>query len=147
WLTLGVAILAISSARCEDWPCWRGARGDGISRETGLLAKWPEGGPKELWRTKLPGGFSSMAVVDGGLYPMTKENNQGVVVCRDAASGRENWRHAYDCDYKAYPTLTGGYPPGKYLSGPRATPAVDGGRVYTIGTTGVLLCLDSKTGS
>jgi outer membrane protein assembly factor BamB len=117
------------------------------SRESGLLAKWPEGGPRQLWRTKLTGGFSSMAVADGRLFTMTKVDNQEIVVCHDAASGREIWRHAYDCDYKAHPTLTGGYPPGTYLSGPRATPAVDDGRVYTIGTTGILLCLDCKTGS
>jgi len=147
WLTIGVAILAISPARSEDWPCWRGAKGDGISRESGLLAKWPENGPRQLWRTKLTGGYSSMAVVDGRLFTMTKQDNQEIVLCLDTASGRENWRYAYGCDYKAHPTLTGGYPPGKYLSGPRATPAVDDDRVYTIGTTGILLCLDCKTGS
>jgi outer membrane protein assembly factor BamB len=146
-LTIGVAALAISAVRSDDWPCWRGAKGDGISRESGLLAQWPESGPRQLWRTKLTGGFSSMAVADGRLFTMTKEGNQEIVLCLDAASGRENWRYAYDCDYKAHPTLTGGYPPGKYLSGPRATPAVADGRVYTIGTSGILLCLDCKTGS
>jgi outer membrane protein assembly factor BamB len=146
-LAVVVAILAVSPSRSDDWPCWRGPGGDGISRESGLLAKWPENGPRQLWRIKLTGGFSSMAVADGRLFTMTKENNQEIVLCQDAASGRENWRYPYDCDYKAHPTLTGGYPPGKYLSGPRATPAVSDGRVYTIGTTGILLCLDCKTGS
>jgi outer membrane protein assembly factor BamB len=146
WLTLVVAILGGSIARSDDWPCWRGAQGDGISRESGLLAKWPKNGPRQRWRSKLTGGFSSMAVADGRLFTMTKENNQEIVLCLDAASGQENWRYAYDCDYKAHPTLTGGYPPGKYLSGPRATPTVDAGRVYTIGSTGILLCLDCKTG-
>src|SRR5579859_6449516 len=99
WLTTGVAILAASSVRADDWPCWRGARGDGISRETGLLSKWPDSGPKQLWRTKLTGGFSSMAAADGRLFTMTKQDNQEIVLCLDAATGRENWRYAYDCDY------------------------------------------------
>src|SRR6516165_3275791 len=70
-LTLSAAILAGSPARSEDWPCWRGPWGDGISRESGLLDKWPEHGPRQLWRAKLTGGFSSMAVADGRLFTMT----------------------------------------------------------------------------
>jgi outer membrane protein assembly factor BamB len=133
-------------ARGEDWPRWRGPRGDGVSRETGLLKEWPAEGPKRLWKAALSGGFSSVAVAGGRVFTQTKEKKQEVVVCFDAASGKELWRHRYDCDYADHPTLTGGYPRGKWLSGPRATPAVDGDRVYTIGVTGVLLCLEAKTG-
>jgi outer membrane protein assembly factor BamB len=135
-------------AQAEDWPRWRGPRLDGISQEAAILTQWPADGPKRLWRAGLSGGFSSFAVAEGSLFTLTreKEKKQEVILCFDAASGKETWRYPYDCDYSAHKTLTGGYPPGKYLSGPRATPAFDQGRIYTLGATGTLLCLDAKTG-
>ncbi len=132
-------------AVAENWPRWRGPRLDGISRETGLLPAWPKDGPRRLWEIPLSGGFSSVAVVDGKLYTQTKEANQEVVLCLDAATGRDVWRYRYDCDYKAHRTFTGGGMPAS-RTGPRATPAVDEGRVYTLGATGILLCLDARTG-
>jgi len=132
-------------ARAEDWPCWRGSHRDGISRETGLLTQWPKGGPRQLWKVQLSGGFSSVAVAEGRLFTQTKENNQEIVLCLEPATGKELWRYAYDCDYKAHPTFTGGgYPPSR--TGPRATPVVDGARVYALGATGILHCLEAKTG-
>jgi outer membrane protein assembly factor BamB len=131
--------------KAEDWPRWRGPRLDGISRETGLLKNWPKDGPRQLWKAPLSGGFSAVAVVDGRLFTQTKEKNQEVVLCLDAASGSERWRYRYACDYAAYPTFTGGGMP-KSRTGPRATPTVDGDHVYTQGATGILLCLEAKTG-
>ena len=132
-------------ARAEDWPRWRGPRLDGISRETGLLKEWPKEGPRQLWKAPLSGGFSSVAVVGGRVFTQTKEKGQEVVACLDAATGKDVWRYRYDCDYAAHKTFTGGGMPAS-RTGPRATPAVDGGRVYAVGATGVLLCLEAKTG-
>jgi outer membrane protein assembly factor BamB len=138
------AILA-TPALAEDWPCWRGPYGDGISRETGLLKEWPAGGPRQLWKIDLSGGWSSLAVADGRLFTQTKKNNEEIVLCLDPATGREIWRYAYACDYSAHKSFTGGGMP-KSRTGPRATPTVDGDRVYTLGATGILLCLEAKTG-
>ena len=125
-----------------DWPHWRGPHFDGVSRETGLLKEWPQGGPRVLWKVKLSGGYSSVAVAAGRLYTHTaKDKKEECVLCLDAASGKELWRHTYPCDYDRHVSLG-----EKYDSGPRATPAVDGDRVYTIGTTGVVLCLEAATG-
>jgi outer membrane protein assembly factor BamB len=143
-----VAFYATSSyrlAKAEDWPCWRGPRGDGISRETGLLKEWPSDGLKQLWKADLSGGFSSVAVVDGRLFTQTKEKNQEVVVCLDASTGKDLWCYRYDCDYGAHKSFTGGGMPAS-RTGPRSTPSVDGGRVYTLGATGILLCLEVKNG-
>jgi outer membrane protein assembly factor BamB len=147
-LTAFLTLLTASvggTATAEDWPCWRGPHRDGISRETGLLKQWPPGGPRQLWRAELSGGFSSVVVADGRLFTQTKEGNQEVVVCLDAATGKDLWRYRYDCDYTAYPTFTGGGRP-QARTGPRATPTVEGDRVYTLGATGVLLCLEARTG-
>jgi outer membrane protein assembly factor BamB len=129
-------------AAAEDWPCWRGPQRDGVSRETGLLKKWPAEGPPVLWRAELSGGFSSVAVAKGLLYTHTaKDKKEEIVVCLDAVSGKEVWRYAYPADYDRLVTLR-----ENYDSGPRATPAVDGEHVYTIGTGGVVLCLEARTG-
>jgi outer membrane protein assembly factor BamB len=131
--------------RAEDWMCWRGPHHDGISRETGLLPEWPKEGPKQLWKVDLSGGFSAPVVAGGKVFTLTKEKNQEIVLCLDAATGKELWRHGYECDYGAHPTFTGGGMP-KSRTGPRATPAVVQGRVYSIGATGTVLCLDANTG-
>jgi outer membrane protein assembly factor BamB len=147
-LTVAIFLVTVAPqiAGAEDWPCWRGARQDGISTETGLSTKWPEDGPKQLWKVGLSGGFSAPVVADGKLFLQTKEKNQEIVLCLDAPTGKEIWRYRYDCDYKAHPTFTGGGMPAS-RTGPRSTPAVAAGRVYTLGATGILLCLDTKTGS
>jgi outer membrane protein assembly factor BamB len=139
------ATLPEQPGKAEDWPRWRGPQLDGIARETGLLKIWPKDGPRQLWKVPLGGGFSAVAVAQGRLFTQTKENNQEVVLCLDPASGRELWRYGYDCDYAAYPSFTGGGMP-KSRTGPRATPTVDGDRVYTQGATGILLCLEANTG-
>jgi outer membrane protein assembly factor BamB len=93
----------------------------------------------------LSGGFSSVVVTDGRLFTQTKEKNEEVVVCLDAANGKDLWRYRYDCDYSAHKSFTGGGMPAS-RTGPRSTPAVDGDFVYTLGATGILLCLEAKTG-
>jgi outer membrane protein assembly factor BamB len=140
-----VGLIIGSLVRADDWPCWRGPRLDGISKETGLLTEWPKDGPTQLWKVKLSGGFSSVVVVEDRAYTQTRDKNQEIVLCLDAATGQEIWRYGYACDYGAHPTFTGGgMPPSR--TGPRATPTVNGGRIYTLGATGILLCLDARTG-
>jgi outer membrane protein assembly factor BamB len=140
-----VAGLVSQPARSEEWPCWRGPQRDGISRETGLLKEWPKDGPAQLWKVELGGGFSSVVVADGRLFTQTREKHHEVVLCLDAATGKYLWRYRYDCDYAAHPTFTGGGMPAS-RTGPRSTPTVDGDRLYALGATGNLLCLDTRTG-
>jgi outer membrane protein assembly factor BamB len=129
-----------------------GPKRDGVWRETGLVKKFPKGGPKVLWRSPLGTGYSGPAVVgdrvyvmdrlrakdrDGKPLPPTRDGIAGKerVVCLDATSGKILWKHEYDCNYKV-----------SYPSGPRTTPLVRDGRVYALGTMGDLTCLDAKTG-
>src|ERR1700732_10531 len=101
-VAIGFTLLAATAGRpalAEDWPCWRGPRHDGISRETGLLTAWPKDGPRQLWKGELFGGFSTVVVVGRRVFTQPKEKNQEVLVCLDAATGRDLWRSRYDCDY------------------------------------------------
>ena len=58
-------ILAASQLQADDWPNWRGPNHNGISAETGWLAKWPANGPAKLWKASVGLGFSSVAVANG----------------------------------------------------------------------------------
>jgi outer membrane protein assembly factor BamB len=139
-LTLGFG--QIPQARSADWPQWRGPKGDGISPETDLAQSWPKNGPKVLWKEPLGGGYAQVVVAQGRLFVHTARNKKEEIVrCLDPATGKELWHHTYPCDYDRHPTLN-----GRYDSGPRATPAARDGRVFTVGTTGIVLCLDAATG-
>ncbi len=150
-LILSISFLAAPSARADDWPQWLGPKRDGVWRETGILDKFPKDGPKVVWRTPLNNGYAGPAVADDRVYvmdrvqPPPKEgekpptgNGPGTerVLCLNAADGKEIWKHEYEATYKI-----------SYPSGPRTTPLVQGGKVYTLGAVGDLLCLDAAKGT
>ena len=116
-----------------EWSQWRGPNRDGVSTETGWLTDWPADGPKVLWKKSVGDGYSSIAVADGKAYTMGNSGGTDAVFCFDVETGRELWKKTYKCK-------AGGY------KGPRGTPAVDEGRVYTLSREGLLVCWDAKTG-
>ena len=119
-----------------EWPQWRGANRDGVSKETGLLKQWPEAGPPLAWKAKGAGvGYSSMSVSGGRLYTMGLRGDKEYVIAFDVATGKELWA-----------TLNGTAFRERRGDGPRATPTVDGDRVYALGGNGDLSALDAKTG-
>src|SRR5947208_2817995 len=123
-----------------DWPQWRGPQRNAICTETGLLKEWPENGPKLLWDArKVNGGhsvgtgFSSLAIVQGKIFTLGDvRNDSGYLFCLDAETGKELWK-----------TRVG---PAQG-DGPRATPTVDGDRVYALTRQGLLSCLTVGDGS
>jgi outer membrane protein assembly factor BamB len=120
-----------------EWPQWRGPRRDGISSDTGLLAAWPAGGPPVLWRsTEVGKGYSSVAISGGVLYTLGERDGAESVVALDTADGRLLWARAIGPDYD---NDRGG--------GPRSTPTVVGDRLYALGASGDLACLDTATGA
>ncbi|HXG11547.1 MAG TPA: PQQ-binding-like beta-propeller repeat protein [Gemmataceae bacterium] len=119
-----------------EWPQWRGPNRDGVSAETGLLKEWPEGGPRKVWEAKGGEGYSSFAVAGGKVYTLLQDGDNETVVCWDAATGKEVWRFGYPCRYE-----------NSWGSGPRSTPAVHDGLVYTVGATGIFHCLKADTGA
>src|SRR5258708_36291513 len=75
-----------------EWPQWRGANRDGISKETGLLKQWPEGGPPLVWKAAGAGrGYSSFAISKGRLYTMGLRGNREFIIAFDIANGKEVW--------------------------------------------------------
>lgn len=143
--------LAVVSA--DDWPRWMGPQYDGVWREKGMVDKFPEEGPKVVWRQPIGAGYSGPSIANGRIFAMDRTEDKGVgikvenkvpgemaggerIQCLDASTGKEIWSVNYDCPYKiAYPT------------GPRCTPTVDGELVFTLGAMGHLKCLKVDDGS
>src|SRR5262245_35098418 len=130
--TLPLACLLVAAAGA-DWPQFLGPARDGRSPETGLLSSWPDGGPPCLWRREVGEGYSGPVVAGGRLVLFHRAGGEEVVECLDAATGRARWKFGNPTDYAD--------PYGKG-DGPRATPLVAGGHVYTLGAAGVLTCLE-----
>ena len=133
-----VGLLGFTESRADDWPQWRGPNRDGVWRETGLLETIPATGLKVRWRARIGNGYSGPVVAQGRVFvtdhlvPSEVER----VLCFEEATGQPLWVHSYPCDYEDM----------EYGNGPRASPTVHEGKVYTLGTKGHLLCLDAATG-
>lgn len=134
-IALWMVFIAASPAGAEDWPQWLGPRRDGGTTEK--IPVWT-GDLKTVWKTKVGEGHSSPVVAEGRvvLHTKVKDKNAERVQAFDAATGEPIW----STDYEHVPFKS------LYGNGPRATPTVAGGKVYTFGITGVLSCLDAKTG-
>ena len=81
-------------------------------------------------------GYASFAIADGRAYTIEQRRGQEVVAAYDVANGRELWKQGWNAEFN---DSTG--------DGPRATPTWDEGRIYALGATGELRCLDAKTGA
>src|SRR5262245_8520381 len=77
WLALAAGLLLMPTSRAADWPQWLGRQRDGVWRETGILSRFPESGPKLLWRVPLGMGFSGPAIADGRVYVMDRQKPEG----------------------------------------------------------------------
>jgi outer membrane protein assembly factor BamB len=94
------------------------------------LTTWPEQGPPWLWETKAGEGYSALAVSGGRAFLLVQDGDHEAIVCWDSHKGTELWRFRYPASYK-----------NEFGNGPRSTPCVEGGHVYTVGATGIMHCL------
>ena len=122
-----------AGSQSADWPRWRGPDGNGISTAEVVNPAALSPQPKVVWKVPLGIGFSSAAVKDGLLYCMGNLDGEDTVSCLDAETGRKVWSYSYRCAQGSYP-------------GPKATPTVDGGLVYTLSREGHLFALEASTG-
>lgn len=145
-----IMLILAAPLAADDWPQWLGPQRDSVWRESGIIEKFPEGGPKVLWRVPVAGGYAGPAVAgdrvlvcdfvpegSGNNDPNNRSQVVGKerVLCFDRNSGQPLWKHEYPCTYDI-----------SYPAGPRATPTVDGELVYTLGAEGDLTCLELAPG-
>jgi outer membrane protein assembly factor BamB len=150
-LLWGFLLLASSILHAEDWPQWQGVRRDSVWNESGLIEKFPTDGAKVLWRMPLRYGYAGPAVAGDKVYAIdfdTKEESieklgfqkkaipgSERIFCFDSAKGTVIWKFEYPVTYDI-----------QYPAGPRCTPTVHDGMVYTLGAMGDLFCLNAADG-
>ncbi|MCF7961284.1 MAG: PQQ-like beta-propeller repeat protein [Pirellula sp.] len=151
-MILGLVVLLHVSERsvAEDWPNWMGPNRDNVWNIAKPPQSLPSGSLKAKWTAPVAGGYSGPAVVGNRIYVTdlvtkadAKVDNFGRksfdgterVLCFDANTGKAIWKHEYNVTYAI-----------SYPAGPRCTPVVDGGNVYTLGAEGDLFCFEAQTG-
>ena len=144
------ALLVAPAAFGDDWPHWMGPQRDNTWNETGILDKFPDGGPKKLWSFPVSGGYAGPAVsgelvfvtdyltkdkVKEGNWNLEEQSGLERVFAVNAKTGKAVWKHEYPVKYKI-----------SYPAGPRCTPTVDGDTVYTLGAMGDLYAFNKADG-
>ena len=141
----GCVLLTAGPALANDWPEWRGTGRLGVWAETGIVQNLPAE-LKVKWRVPVNSGFSGPAVVDGRVFvtdwaedpaSRTMDGTERAIAL-DEETGEILWTREWPTSYRMLM--------GSYAIGPRATPTVDGDRLYVVGAAGDLLCLDVETG-
>ncbi len=144
--------LVCSAVQATDWPQWLGPDQSAEWSESGLIDQIPEEGLPVRWRVPVGLGYAGPAVVAGRVYLFDYDKTSGEITnspsgrseltgkerlqCRSAHDGSLLWKYEYDAPYAI-----------SYPSGPRATPTVDGERVYILGAEGRLTCLATGDGA
>ena len=121
----------------SDWPQFLGPSRNGVYEGPAISGAWPGSGPPVLWRKSVGEGFSGVVVQSGRLILFHRIESRERVECLQAQTGRMLWHYDYPTDYRDDFGFDGG---------PRATPSVWEGKVYTFGAQGVLHCLELESG-
>lgn len=121
----------------QDWPRFLGPTSDSVSTETGILTRWPRAGLKVVWEAPMGLGFAPPVTSRGRLFHFDRFGDDCRLSCRNAETGKLLWKYEFPTTYEdSY-----GYSPG-----PRACPVVDDDRVYILGPSGMLVCVNVADG-
>ena len=142
-VTAAVLLVGVASAgQSEEWPQFHGPTRDNKSTETGLLKKWPDGGPKLLWTASgLGKGYSSVSIADGLIYTAGKIEKQTFVFAFDTA-GRPKWKVASGASWVAGKNMRW----AMRYDGSRATPTIREGTAYHVSGQGRLTAFSAQDG-
>ncbi len=119
----------------HDYATFLGPNRDGILNAIDLETDWSAHPPRELWRHPVGLGWGGFAVVGQAAITQEQRGDEEAVVCYDLKTGRQLWTYSSPVRFE-----------DEHGDGPRANPTVANGRVYTIGATGLLTCLDGSNG-
>ena len=139
-ITTLVALFSLTAvlAPASDWPQLLGPDRNGVSRETNLALTWPKDGPKVLWKAKVGVGWSGPVVGSNRVVLFHRADDKEIVESFNATNGTRLWRAEYPATYRD---------DFGFEEGPRATPSIDGNRVFTYGADGALNAWNLATGT
>ena len=136
-LLCALVLLSFLRAHAHDWPQFLGPTRNGVYAGSDLAISWPKEGPLVVWRKKIGQGFSGPVTSSTKLILFHRLNNSEVVECLDAGTGKSLWSFDYPTAYRD---------DFGFDEGPRATPTIADGRVFTFGAEGMLHCFELQTG-
>ncbi len=136
---MSILILLLFASSGSDWSQWRGPSRDGHAPHFQASPTWPAQ-PRVLWRVPLAKGYGGAVVGKGRVYVLGAGPERELVLCFDAATGKELWRHENPLAYLANPAAKA------YETGPFSTPLLAGDRLVTIGVAGLVQCFEAATG-
>ncbi len=137
--TLFAGSWAASNALAADWLTWRGPNRDGRVHDFKLPAAWPDK-PTQVWQSDVGTGHASPLVQGDHVFLLSREGDNEVVRCVKLSDGAEVWSKNYPAPYKVHPAATA------HGKGPRSTPALADGQLFTLGINSVMTAWDAKTG-
>lgn len=135
----GFVFAAAQSALAQDWTQWRGANRDGVIAGFTAPKTWPEQ-LKSKWKITVGAGHASPLIVGNRVYQHSRQGENEIVSALDIESGKTLWQDSYPVAYTMNSAATG------HGKGPKSTPVASGGRLYTLGITGVFSCYDLAKG-
>ncbi len=116
----------------DDWPGFLGPTGDSVSREKGILTRWPKEGPRIVWQMEVAEGYGMPSISRGRLFLFDRLRNSARLRAFTSETGKPLWEFTYPTEYRDH---------YNYSGGPRCCPVVDGDRVYIYGPEGLLHCV------
>ena len=138
-LSISFALVLTSfSCAASDWPQFLGPDRNGVSAESNLALTWPKNGPNILWKAKVGEGWSGPVVASNRVVLFHRADDKEVVQCFNATNGAVLWRSDYPTTYRD---------DFGFDAGPRATPSIDGQRLFTFGANGILNCWNFASGT
>lgn len=140
-LMIGLMLFSSGSTALgmADWTQWRGPNRDGLVTGASIPQTWPKE-LKQEWKVTVGVGHSSPLVADGKIFIFARQGEEEVLLCLDSVTGKEIWKSGQPIAYEMHNAARG------HGKGPKSTPVLDKGNIFTLGISGILSCHDSRTG-